>query len=84
MGLQVSNGGVGGTPYFAATFDGTSKLTIFNGRLGRLRAMRVRTYLNTFTLTAIPVPAAVWLFGSALGLLGISPAVAVRLRPAKQ
>lgn len=66
--------GAGGTTYLAATFDAnTGLLQIFrDGR--RADATNGTDTLNNFTLQTqvVPVPAAVWLFGSALGLLGVA------------
>jgi hypothetical protein len=67
--------GAGGLPYLGATyvtFDATSGvLELF--RNGRNPAAPTGTdVLNRFTLQVVPVPAAAWLFGSALGLLGVA------------
>jgi hypothetical protein len=66
--------GAGGITYLAATFDAnTGLLQIFrDGR--RADAVNGTDTLTSFTLQTqvIPVPAAVWLFGSALGLLGVA------------
>ncbi|MBL8225617.1 MAG: VPLPA-CTERM sorting domain-containing protein [Chromatiales bacterium] len=67
--------GAGGTPYLGAsfaTFDATSGvLQLFrNGR--NPVATNGTDVLNRFTLQIVPVPAAAWLFGSALGLLGLA------------
>jgi hypothetical protein len=64
--------GVGGIAYAAATFDAsTGLLQIFrDGR--RADATGGTDVLNRFTLQVVPVPAAAWLFGSALGLLGVA------------
>jgi hypothetical protein len=67
--------GTGGIPYLGstfATFDATSGvLQLFrNGR--NPAAPNGTDVLNRFTLQIVPVPAAVWLFGSALGLLGVA------------
>jgi hypothetical protein len=61
-----------GTPYAAATFDvNTGLLQVFrDGR--RPDATNGTDVLNRFTLQVVPVPAAAWLFGSALGLLGVA------------
>jgi hypothetical protein len=64
-----------GTFYQAATFalDGanTGILQIFrDGR--RADAPSGTDVLQNFRLQVVPVPAAVWLFGSALGLLGVA------------
>lgn len=69
FGGAAGEEGIGGTARAAATFDGTS-LVIFNE--GYSAPGPGTDYMNTFTLTAavVPVPAAVWLFGSAIGLLG--------------
>ena len=69
FGGAAGDEGIGGTARAAATFDGTS-LVIFNE--GYSAPGPGTDYMNTFTLTStvVPVPAAVWLFGSALGLLG--------------
>ena len=64
---DAGNEGLDGTARVAAHWDG-STLQIFNERYNALEDGT--DYLHTFELTAIPVPAAVWLFGSALGLLG--------------
>jgi len=62
--------GTAGTARAAATFDGTT-LNIFREGY-TVDGASGTDYLNTFTLSSsvVPVPAAVWLFGSALGLLG--------------
>jgi hypothetical protein len=66
--------GTGGTSYLAATFNAnTGLLQVFrDGR--RTDATNGTDTLNNFTLQTqvVPVPAAVWLFGSALGLLGVA------------
>lgn len=66
--------GTGGTSYLAATFNAnTGLLQVFrDGR--RVDATNGTDTLNSFTLQTqvVPVPAAVWLFGSALGLLGVA------------
>lgn len=66
--------GAGGTAYLGATFDAnTGLLQLF--RDGRSVANPGGTdALSNFTLQAqvVPVPAAAWLFGSALGLLGVA------------
>ncbi len=53
-----------------ATFDGTTLSLLVEGR--NLANPNGTDTLNDFTLstTVVPVPAAVWLFGSAIGLLG--------------
>jgi hypothetical protein len=65
--------GLGGLPYLGATFQLTSGTTgvleIFrNGR--NPSATSGTDVLNTFNIQVVPVPAAVWLFASALGLMG--------------
>ncbi|MEO8443667.1 MAG: hypothetical protein ABI567_01540, partial [Gammaproteobacteria bacterium] len=66
--------GTGGVAYLAATFDAnTGLLEVFrDGR--RVDAVNGTDVLQRFTLetTVVPVPAAVWLFGSALGLMGLA------------
>jgi hypothetical protein len=66
--------GTGGIAYLGATFDAnTGLLQIFrDGR--RADATGGTDVLQQFTLQAqvVPVPAAAWLFGSALGLLGVA------------
>jgi hypothetical protein len=68
---QAANG-LGGTAYLGATFDAsTGLLQVF--RNGRNTVTPSGTdVLNNFTLQVVPVPAAAWLFGSALGLLGVA------------
>lgn len=64
--------GTGGVAYAAATFNlSTGLLEVF--RDGRTVAKPSGTdVLQRFTLQTVPVPAAVWLFGSALGLMGLA------------
>lgn len=66
--------GTGGLAYLAATFNAnTGLLEVFrDGR--RADATNGTDVLQRFTLQTkvVPVPAAVWLFGSALGLMGLA------------
>jgi hypothetical protein len=66
--------GTGGVAYLAATFNiNTGLLEVFrDGR--RADATNGTDVLQRFTLqtSPVPVPAAVWLFGSALGLMGLA------------
>jgi len=67
-GFSTGTTGTDLDEYFGATFDGTTLAIFYDGRTG----LTGTDTLNSFTLDAsiVPVPAAVWLFGSALGLLG--------------
>lgn len=52
--------GLGSTPWHAEAF--------FSGEWGRLGSLSTP---GNFVITPVPVPPAVWLFGSALGLMGV-------------
>jgi len=67
---SAGNEGAAGAARAAATFDGTTLDIFVEGYAG----VSGTDYAHVFTLSSsvIPVPAAVWLFGSALGLLGWS------------
>jgi hypothetical protein len=77
MGITGAGGdlGIGGAAQFGAHFDaGTNTLSIFKEGYNAGNTTG-SDYLKTFVLTGtsvVPVPAAVWLFGSALGLLGVA------------
>jgi len=68
LDMGAGNEGVAGTARYAGTFDGVDQLLIFNEGYDGAGS----DYMMTFTIatSVVPVPAAVWLFGSALGLLG--------------
>ena len=67
-GFSTAADGTDLDEYLGATFDGTTLAIFYDGRSG----LTGSDTLASFTLEAsiVPVPAAVWLFGSALGLLG--------------
>ena len=76
-GASFSSGGsfVYGPLAAAGTFDcsGIGGCTAMSTRLAFLGSggSDAYSYTGRFEITAVPVPAAVWLFGSALGLTGV-------------
>ncbi len=68
FGLTSGNEGVGGAARDAANFDGTT-LTLFSEGYSIGAGSDYETAF-ALTVTAVPIPSAVWLFGSALLGLG--------------
>ena len=65
--ISLDNGALTDFSFFTTDFDFNSSFTFFDDGVG---GSMFGDWQTDVTLSNVPVPAAVWLFGSALGLLG--------------